>query len=170
MVKKVITALLLAFAGTSLAYLVVGEIRNKPGKSPELNGAERPDAPSRRTVVYYFHGNFRCDTCRKFEAYTDEAIREAFPAELKSGAVEWRIVNVEEPANEHFVKDYGLTTRQIILSDVVDGKEKRWKDLFRIWELVKDKQAYTNYVIEETRAYAEGRESADDGRRTVEGG
>ena len=162
MMKKVVTAFLLVFVGVSLGHLALSELRHKPGKNQEPAQEERVNAPAQGMIVYYFHGNFRCDTCRKFEAYTDEAIKAAFSFELKSGALDWRIVNIEEPDNEHFVKNYSLTTRQLILSCVADGKEKRWKDLDRIWELVKDKQAYTNYVIEETRAYMESGPGPED--------
>jgi hypothetical protein len=152
MIKRLTTALLLAFVTTSLIYLVVHEIWGgavavQPGTAA---------GPSHRVVVYYFRDNLRCDICEKFQAYTDETMHTAFSNELKSGAVEWKIVNTDEKANGHFVKDYQLTTRQIILSDVVDGKQRRWKDLFKIWDLVKDKQVYVEYITRETRAYLDG--------------
>lgn len=149
MIKKLTTAILLAFVATSLAYLVVHEIWGGAGSGrPETTAG-----PSHRVVVYYFRDNLRCDICEKFQAYTDEAIHTAFSNELKSGSVEWKIVNTDEKANGHFIKDYNLTTRQVIVSEIVDGKQRRWKDLFRIWDLVKDKRAYIEYITLETKAY-----------------
>jgi hypothetical protein len=152
MIKRLTTALLLAFVTTSLIYLVVHEIWGGAGSGqPEISAG-----PAHRVVVYYFRDNLKCDICEKFQAYTDEAMRSAFSNELRSGAVEWKIVNTDEKTNGHFVKDYALTTRQIIVSEIVDGKQKQWKDLFKIWDVVKDKQAYIEYITQETKAYLDG--------------
>jgi hypothetical protein len=63
------------------------------------------------------------------------------------------MVNVDEPENEHFIEDYGLYTRSLVLSEVVDGEETRWRNLDRIWELVGDPPAYDTYVREELAAF-----------------
>lgn len=38
-------------------------------------------APKDGVVAYDFHGNKRCSTCRKLEAYSEEAITGGFAAE-----------------------------------------------------------------------------------------
>ena len=38
------------------------------------------DAVADGVVAFYFHGNVRCATCRKIEAYADEAIHSSFAA------------------------------------------------------------------------------------------
>ncbi len=119
--------------------------------------ASRPLAPKvaprvkAQTVVYYFHGTSRCHTCRTIEAYAGEAVKGAFAAELESGRLAWQPTNVDEPANEHFVKDYQLFTRSLVL---VDGSNpKRFKNLERVWRLVGDKPAFLKYVQDEVRAF-----------------
>jgi hypothetical protein len=114
-----------------------------------------PTAGKHIVIVYYFHGTVRCATCEKFEKYTKEALETGFPAELKNGSLEWRVLNVEEPQNEHFVRDYQLTTRSVILVDVLDGQEKRRKNLTAIWDLVGNKDAFLEYIQSETRSYLE---------------
>jgi hypothetical protein len=104
-------------------------------------------------IVYYFHGNRRCPTCRSIEGYSDETIEKEFAAEIKNGTVEWQVLNFEEKENEHFVKTYGLYVQSLILSRVVDGKEVAWKDLDKIWELVRDKDKFVAYVRDATRAF-----------------
>jgi hypothetical protein len=152
MIKKITTALLLTFVAISLAYLAIHEIGGKsaPGQ-PGISAG-----PAHRVIVYYFRDNIRCDTCEKFQAYTDDAIHSVFSNELKSGSVEWKIVNTDDKANAHFIKDYALTTRQIILSDILDGKQTQWKDLYKIWDVVKDKQAFIEYITRETKTYLDG--------------
>jgi len=58
-------------------------------------------------------------------------------------------VNVEEPENKHFIQDYQLVTRSLVLSLVSDGKEKKWKNLPDVWKLVRDKDKFFQYVKDE---------------------
>jgi len=120
------------------------------GTSPAL--AE--EAPAGGTVTaYYFHGTFRCPTCHKLEEYAKEAIESNFKNDLASGKLSFKIVNVEEKGNEHFAKDYQLYTKSVVLSLTKDGKEIRSKNLDKIWEYVRNKDRYENYVRDEVAAF-----------------
>lgn len=99
-----------------------------------------------RVVAYYFHGTMRCPTCHKLEQYSKEAIETNFKEELASGKLEFKIVNVEDRGNEHFVRDYQLYTKALVLSLVSDGKETRSANLNKIWEYVGNKQKFIDYV------------------------
>jgi hypothetical protein len=111
--------------------------------------AEAPASAGIR--VYYFHGTTRCATCKTIEAYAHEAVASAFAPELKAGSLEWAVVNVDEPANQHFTRDFQLYTRSVV---VVDAKDpKRFKVLDRVWQLVGDKAAFQKYVEQEIRAF-----------------
>jgi hypothetical protein len=115
-------------------------------------------AAPHRVIACYFHTTKRCASCMKIEAYSQEAIEGAFADEIKNGRVVWRVVNVEEKGNEHFVKDYQLFTKSVVLIDEREGRQEAWKNLPKVWELLNDKNAFVSYVREETRAYlAEGR-------------
>ena len=39
------------------------------------------------------------------------------------------MVNVDEPANEHFIKDYQLYSKSIVIVKMQDGKELKWENL-----------------------------------------
>ena len=120
-------------------------------------GAQSQPSVSGRTVVaYYFHGNFRCQTCRKIEALSREAVESGFPGDLKAGRLEWRVINVEEPGNEHFVQDYQLVSKALVLVAKEDSKQTRWKNLQKVWTLVGDKEEFIQYVRDEIRAYQGG--------------
>ncbi|MDD5730003.1 MAG: nitrophenyl compound nitroreductase subunit ArsF family protein [Candidatus Omnitrophica bacterium] len=97
-------------------------------------------------TVYYFHSSMRCPTCYKLEQYSKEAVETYFKNEIVSGKVEFRAVNIEDKANEHFVKDYQLYTKSLVLSLVKDGKEIKAKNLEKIWEYAMDKQRFFSYV------------------------
>ena len=134
---------------------------NDEGKS-QVSGGEKQDVKAAKTprngvVVYYFHGNARCRRCRLMEAYAGEALKNGFPKELKSGKLVWRRVNTDREENRHFITDYELVTKSLVLSEVRKGKEKRWKNLKEIWQLVGDKASYIKFVQDETRAYLKGK-------------
>ena len=106
-----------------------------------------------RVDVYYFHGNFRCATCYKLEQYSKEAIEANFKNELVSGKLLFRTINTDERANEHFINDYQLYTKSLIISLVKDGKEVKSKNLVKIWDYVGNKQKFYDYVAEEIRDF-----------------
>jgi hypothetical protein len=109
-----------------------------------------------KTVVYYFHGNMRCSSCKKIEAYTEEAIRSGFPEALKNGTLELKVVNVEDPGNDHYVEDFQLYTRSVVVEKRLGNKQDQWKNLVRVWSLVRNKSAFMEYVQRETLALMKG--------------
>jgi hypothetical protein len=111
-----------------------------------------PDAAATpATLVYYFHATTRCATCRTIEAYAHETVSSRFSSDLQARRLEWRAVNVDEPANRHFIRDFRLYTRSVV---VVDAKDpKRFKVLDRVWQLVRNKPAFQAYVEQEIRSF-----------------
>jgi hypothetical protein len=122
--------------------------------APEAN---KSSVDSSKVVAFYFHGTNRCVTCRKIEAFSREAIQTGFGEALKTGRLEWRAINVEEPANQHFIKDYKLYTRSLVLVSFEGEKQLRWKNLDQVWLLVGDKPKFTSYVQGEVKSFLEAR-------------
>ncbi len=104
------------------------------------------DTSFTKVTAYYFHGSFRCHTCAKMEKYSREAIETNFKDTLQSGRLEFKAVNVEDRGNEHFVDDYKLYTKSLVLSLVKDGKEVKHRNLDKIWQLAGNKQKFIDYV------------------------
>jgi len=131
----------------ALAALICGNLT--------LPASAEVDAPAKgaHIVAYYFHGSFRCPTCKKLEQYSKEAITSNFKDELASGKLEFKVVNVEDKGNEHYTGDYQLFTKSLVLSKVVDGKEASWKNLDKIWDLVGDKDRFVGYVKDEVTGF-----------------
>jgi hypothetical protein len=124
-----------------------------PGVSAPATAGEQAsirDAEADGVVAFYFHGNVRCATCRKIEAYTDEAIRAGFAEALENGTLTWSVVNVDEPDNKHFVEDFELVTRSVVLVEYSDGEVVRWRNLDKVWQLVRSKDGFVEYVQDET--------------------
>lgn len=169
--KHVVTVVLLLFVVGSVAYMIVQE-RRAAAETPETTVPEaqsrielQPVLPTdenpetaqqpRQVVVYYFHGDVRCPTCHKLESYAQEAVETTFAEELGAGLVQWKPVNVDRPENAHFVKDYQLVTKSVILSEVIDGRETAWKNLDKIWDLVGSRDVYLDYIRENVKTFLE---------------
>jgi len=143
-------ALLLAVAACGIAA-VTGAVAGAPQKPKAPAAVAAAPAASPGVLVYYFHATTRCATCRTIEAYAEETVTSRFASDLQAHRLEWRPVNVEEPANRHFIQDFQLYTRSVV---VVDAKNpKRYKILDRVWQLVRDKAAFQRYVEQEIRAF-----------------
>jgi hypothetical protein len=114
------------------------------------------EAPSDKVIAYYFHGDFRCPTCYRLEQYSKEAIEQNFKDSLSSGKLEFKAVNVDEKANRHFVNDYQLYTKSLVLLLVKSGKEVKSKNLIKIWKYVADKKRFFEYVTNEVQDFLKG--------------
>lgn len=103
--------------------------------------------------VYYFHGKMRCPTCRNMESYSREAVEKYFKKEIESGKVNFKVIDVEAKGNEHYVTDYKLYTKTLIISATKNGKEVQYKNLDKIWEYSRDKKKFVDYVKNEVAGY-----------------
>jgi hypothetical protein len=122
--------------------------------SPAVSAETQATASTGHVVrVYYFYTTQRCASCKKIEALSEEAVREGFARELGAGALEWKSLNLDDAANRHFVEDYQLYTKSLVVVDLRNGKEVRWKNLPRIWELLRDDVAFRQYVKREVHEY-----------------
>ena len=145
--------------GCAVIFAVValaGAGLNPPAVMADEAAASAMDSDS-GIVAYYFHGNKRCTTCRKLEAYSAEAIVDGFSSELESGELEWRVVNTDDKEHAHFITDFELVTKSVVLVEYRDGEVVRFKNLKLVWQLVGDEDGFVRYVRDETRDFlAEG--------------
>ena len=153
--KHIATFVLLAFVGVSLACLVIQESTTTPVQTDSEQTAQPGATPCHKLVAYYFHRTQRCPTCLKIEAYSEQALKDAYPKAFEAGELEWQAVNLEEPAYEHFVDDYELTASSLVLADFRDGKQQEWRNLALVWELVDDELKFKAYVAAEAAAFLE---------------
>jgi len=115
--------------------------------------APPPAEPPTTVVVTYFHATARCMSCLKIEDLTNATMTTRFAGPISEKRVVWRVLNVDEPENNHFVKDYGLYTKSVVVSEVKNGREVRWKNLDQVWQLLRDPEAFQGYVEREVKAF-----------------
>lgn len=182
--KQIIAIILIIFVVGSVTYMVsreqkansdsVNQDNNSGPTSPnenrtynqdslaEQNGhdflrnTEKQDASEgTQLIVYYFHGDIRCPTCYKLESYAKEAIQRYFADELDSGDIVWKAVNVDRSENRHFIKDYNLISKSVVLSETKGEQELKWENLEQIWQKVSDKEAYLAYIRDSVTKFLE---------------
>ena len=158
--RPIVVAVLLGFVAASVVFAIVKETTKEAPLEqavaqqpvPEETSSS-PGASPHKVILYYFHGNARCPTCMKFESYSKEAVRTAFQNELEDGRLKFRIVNVDQPANTHYVEDYKLYTKSLVLVEMDGDRQARWSNLDKIWDLVGSKETFVRYVQDGVTAY-----------------
>jgi len=97
-------------------------------------------------IVYYFHGNRRCNTCRTIEAYAKEAVEGKYTEQLEAGRLRWDVVNTDEQENEHFLEEFGLVSSSLVVAEMDGDRVTRFQVLQDVWTLVRDKPSFIEYV------------------------
>ena len=137
----------------AVAALVVGIARQQRGASdpccstlarvpvPETTATANADVASSVVKVYYFHGTNRCRTCNRIEELTRSAVQEKYGVQMSAGNLVFESVNLDEAKHEHFVADFQLTMRTVVVA-----KGDRFERLDQVWQLVRDEAAFRDYV------------------------
>lgn len=148
--KRILTPLLLLFAAASLLFVLVSD--GPVSSDTQSTEAKAPIAET-ELVVYYMDMGKDCTTCLNLESYTREALDTHYAADLASGRIQWRTADLDDPANAHYVDEFGLYTKSVVLVRFENGKQTRFDSLSRIWELVYDKDAYVAYIRDEVKGF-----------------
>jgi hypothetical protein len=151
-VKTILTGALLLLAVGGAVYVLVGGQGARSGDTmvPAQRAAEA--LPANGVVVYYFHGTKRCMTCNKMEALAAETLYDSFGDRLRDGSVVFRAVNIETDETRHFVEDFEMTNRCVVMVERRGGEDLTWRRLDAIWEKISDDQAYSDYIAENLAA------------------
>ena len=87
----------------------------------------------------------RCATCRKLEAYSEEAVTRVRRRD-RLRALGLEVVNTDQAENKHFVKDFELVTKAWYWSSTGTARWSASRTSSRIWQLVGDKDGFIKYV------------------------
>lgn len=119
-------------------------VRTQPGVAPDV------------ILVRYFSSDVRCATCVRIERLTRETVERNFAPEIASGRIVLQTVNLDGPGNEHFVQDYQLISKTVIVSDRAQGQEVGWENLQEVWSKQKDERAFEAYMVDAVRRHLGG--------------
>lgn len=75
--------------------------------------------------VLYFHSKQRCVTCISIEKLTKEVLAESFKAEVASGKVKLRTINISEKAGEAMADKYEVSWSSLFVNKLTGAKEAK---------------------------------------------
>ena len=150
----------LAISGIILAGITGAESKEAPQVASEHQAPKMipgNNASEGKIIVYYFHGTYRCPSCLQIEDWSFDAIQERFAQELEQETIIWKTIDVDKPENRHLVEAYQVSTQALIIVKMTGKKEKRYKNLGKVWEYLSDQQAFYEYVTHEINKFLTGR-------------
>jgi hypothetical protein len=113
------------------------------------SASEKPD----RVMVYYFHSTRRCKTCTGIQQTIEETIRTRFANEIAGGFLTYKDVNIEEPANKHFVEEYQISFSTMIVASMKGDRRLKWENCEKVWDFAHDQPKLADYAAERIGAY-----------------
>ena len=130
--------------------------KSKPQVTEKAADKESGQTATHTVVIFYFYTQPRCVSCRNIEEFTKEAIEKKFKTELEDGRLVWKSVDLKADGNWHYVEDFQLRSKSVILADYTgrnEDKEKLigWRNLELVWQFLRDKPAFLKYIQDETR-------------------
>ena len=155
-VKRTLALALLLFVVAALGTLGVKEYQRSRDRARASTSQAATPAHGRVVTVYYLHTTTRCPSCMKIESFTAAAVTgPRFSAPLAEGKMIFKVLNTDDAEHAHFVPEYELVTKSVVVSERVEGRETRWKRLDKVWDLLDDPTAFQKYIQEEVSAYLE---------------
>jgi len=152
--RATITVVLLAFVVLSVGYVILTNVARPSSATPAV---VKDGTPTRvQTIVYYFYTSARCASCMRIEGWTKECLEQEFGSELKAGRIAWKPVNLEDAGNMHFVEDFKLTAKTVIVCNYRDGKPGQYVDLVDVWQLLNDKGRFFLLVRTKVKEFLGG--------------
>ena len=154
--KQIIRGLLLIVALGSLAIWANREFKKSEAYAEAATQAapaeSLPAVEGPQVVMTYFLIGTRCESCRKIEALTRETAEQDFAAELAANKLVFRVIDTSEPSKRHYLDDYKLTSKTVVISRRIDGKETAWKDMKKVWDLLDEPVAFHAYLGAQIRS------------------
>lgn len=138
---------LLALVAASLGTWAVRTWRPAGGSVATASVSE--PLPADGVVVINFHGATRCASCEEIGKEAHAVVENDFASDLQSGRMTWQVINFDEPANRHYVKDYALVSSTVVVVRREHGRDAAWRRLDAVWDHVFDAPAMNDYLRRE---------------------
>lgn len=97
--------------------------------------------------VTYFMTNYRCHSCHYIENMTVETLLTQFSKAMQDSTIIFRTINIDLPENNHYVDDYKLEFKSIIIEKIEADSVISWNKLDTLWNCI-DKDIEFSGVIE----------------------
>lgn len=156
--KKILTLLLVAVA---VGGAIVAIYRTKESIPPEnadvavvepetVAQADLVEVPKpvHLVKVIYFTTDVRCVSCLKIEELTRRTVETQFASQLQDGSLIFQLINVDRPNNAHFIEEYQLVSKTVVVAEFEKGVQEEWVNLQDVWLKFNDEEEFESYVSE----------------------
>jgi len=143
---------LLAVIVAGVAWFAIQEVRQS--KAREQAGQAEVAEPTTvnqqpHVVMTYFTTNVRCVSCRKIEALTRETAEIRHAAAIADGRLVFQVINTDDPGMAHYISEYELVSKTVVLSRRESGGEVEWKNMGDVWNHLNDPEMFHAYLGEQ---------------------
>jgi len=83
-------------------------------------------------------------------------VEKDFSKELNDYIMEFKVVDVDATGNDHVVKDFGLYTKSIVITEQAGDRAVRFKVLSGIWEYIRNEEKLKRYIRDEVKTFIGG--------------
>lgn len=124
-------------------------LRKQGGIAAAAGDSETGEVVGNGLVVYYFHSNSRCVTCKAVESQTKKTLDTDFAPQLASGEIVWKMLNYEKRSGAELANKFEVKDPVVVLAKMKNDKMTEWSRLDKVMALAGDKAALGKYVREE---------------------
>lgn len=132
-----------------------------------------------QVVVYYFTRKFRCQSCETLENTMLKTVRDHYSPSFTSGKLAMCVINVDDPANHHFMDEFEILSTSIYIVEKRSGKIVQSQKLDGVWDVLEDTQAISNLLMKGLAQYlgendsgihVDSRENSGSGEKSTDEG
>jgi len=137
-------------------------VRKEPEKAQSIIEITKDQpAPEYRFIVYFFCSGGQCPCSGAIEIGAYNTLVKYFSADMKSGKIEWKKLDVAEEEHAHFADEYELEPLDhlhdgLVIVEIKGNKRGRWKNLIEADMLKDTDDEYTAYVKKEVETFIRG--------------
>lgn len=128
-------------------YLVADQNAKENSKLSEV---QENIKPAEKVQIYEFHSTNRCYSCITMGEYIKAMVEESFQAEVKSGKLEFREINVDLPENKELATKFKAAGTSLFINAIIDGQDNI-KEETQAWRMLADQKALSDYLSKKIR-------------------
>ena len=103
--------------GKGILFIFLLLLSSTPGLHAQVTNSKT------RVKVYYFHPTERCPIDQTIEDNTKQLMKSDFAGEIKSGSLDFRVINTDDKANASLASGFEINVQALYLVKMEKGKE-----------------------------------------------
>lgn len=121
----------------------------KPEQKVEQQQVKGEPVSSAKVLAYYLHGTVKGSCCTSMENEFKAALAQNFPGQLQQGKVAFISIDVDKPENRHYLEDFQVPSRSLVLVLQKNGENVKWSNMVGVWLKLGDQEKFSQYVKDE---------------------